>query len=108
VIERNGGDDGARTRLGSPQPVSGRCKSFHLNTGCGRRCSLSQPVLAGCYQDVITGILPSALNPRRRTRSINSTEARVFVQRPNLKHTYADTEHELRSVAKWYRQDTGQ
>jgi hypothetical protein len=47
----------ARTRSDSCQAVSGSCKSFHLNTGCGVHCSLSQRVLAGCSQDVITDLL---------------------------------------------------
>jgi hypothetical protein len=53
---KNGAGDGTRTRSTSFQAVSDDRKSFRLSTGCHRRCSLFQPVLAGCYHDVITGL----------------------------------------------------
>jgi hypothetical protein len=58
MLENNGGRDRTRTRPISSQPVSGDCNSFHFITGCRPRCSLEQPVSAGCYQDVITDLLP--------------------------------------------------
>jgi hypothetical protein len=54
---KDGAGDGTRTRLRSSQSVSGHRKSFHLSAGCSGRYRLFQPVLAGCYQDVITDFL---------------------------------------------------
>jgi hypothetical protein len=49
IVGVEGAGDGTRTRSTSFQAVSDDYKSFLLSTGCRRRCSLFQPVLAGCY-----------------------------------------------------------
>jgi hypothetical protein len=57
MIDSYGAGDGTRIRPTSFQVASDGHKSFRLITGCRDRCSLSQPVLAGCYHDVITDML---------------------------------------------------
>jgi hypothetical protein len=54
LMKQNGGRDRTRTWFGSSQPLADGCNSFILIIDCERRCRLFQPVLAGCYQDVIT------------------------------------------------------
>ena len=64
-----GAGDGTQTRPTSFQPVSVHGKWFLLSTGCAARCSLSQRVLAGCDQDVITGLLIDSPGSARVSKS---------------------------------------
>jgi hypothetical protein len=71
------------------QAVSDDCRSFRLSTGCHRRCSLFQPVLAGCYHDVITDLLPDETLTRATVSTPIKTPNSNFAPRKNTPHAWA-------------------